>query len=284
MASGTGGQIFTPKRPDSRARGGRARRRTQRQETGPEPSGWTLRFGWRWVSGGMVVLIGAALAIIFTNPIFYVTQVEVGGVRAVSREDIFADTGIAGYHVFWMDPSVIEEQVTASASIESAEVVVLWPARVLIYVHEREPALVWEQEGRRYWVDINGNLMAERYEIPGLVTVISEEGSPLPYRCPGPGCPEGAVTIDPAVILGVQHLKTLQSSINVLYYDSVRGLSYQDERGWRVYFGVGADMSRRLVVYEALVDNLLSRGIRPAYVDVSNPEAPLYRVDTTREP
>jgi hypothetical protein len=155
---------------------------------------------------------------------------------------------------------------------------------VLIYIHEREPALVWEQEGHHYWVDINGNLMQERYPIPGLVTVISEEGSSLPYRCPGPGCPEGVATIDPAVILGVQHLKTLRSDIDVLYYDSVRGLSYQDERGWRAYFGVGADMSRRMAVYEALVSNLLSRGIHPTYVDVSNPEAPFYRVDALREP
>lgn len=279
MTSATSGPIFTPRRPDSPRHRGRRRQSSRRSERAAGRFAFALRFGWRWVSVGIVILIGAILTVVFTNPIFYVTQVEVGGVRAVSPEEVFANTGIAGYHVFWVAPSVIAERVIASPNVESAEVTVLWPARVRVYVREREPALVWEHENRRYWVDVNGHLMPERYEIPGLVRVVSGEGSSLPYRCPDPGCLDVDTTIDPAIVLGAQHLRTLRSSIDVLDYDSVRGLSYQDGRGWRVYFGIGADMSRRLVIYEALVDNLLSRGIRPVYVDVSNPEAPLYRID-----
>jgi hypothetical protein len=64
----------------------------------------------------------------------------------------------------------------------------------------------------------------------------------------------------------------------MLYYDPARGLSYQDGRGWRGYFGVGTNMDLKLVIYESLVANLQSRGITPVYVDVSNPGAPFYRV------
>lgn len=267
--------IYTPSRTDSP----RARRRTPVAQR----PGLRVRVGWRWVSGGLALAIGVGLGVVFSNPIFYVTQVEVGGLRTVPAEEVFADTAIAGYHIFWIDPAVVAERVAASPSIESAEVAVLWPARVVIYVHEREPALVWEQGGRSYWVDVNGNLMLQRSGAPNLVRVISE-GDGLPYRCPGPGCPEGAVTIDPGVVLGAQHLRTLRSNIDVLYYDSVHGLSYHDGRGWRAYFGVGTNMDRKLIIYEALVANLLARGIRPSYIDVSNSDAPFYGIAGISEP
>jgi hypothetical protein len=167
--------------------------------------------------------------------------------------------------------------VRASPSLDDAQVVVQWPARVVILVQEREPSLVWEQEGRAYWIDVNGNLMLARQDIPELLRVVNE-GQTIPFRCPGsPGCAEDAITIDPAVVQGAQQLKTLRPELDVLYYDSVRGLSYQDERGWRGYFGLGTDMNVKLVVYETLIENLTARGIRPATIDVSSPEAPYYQ-------
>jgi len=58
----------------------------------------------------------------------------------------------------------------------------------------------------------------------------------------------------------------------------VHGLSYQDGRGWRAYFGVGINMGLKLAIYETLVADLVSRGIQPIYIDVSDPDAPFYRV------
>jgi len=279
--SGTGGEIITPKRIEpQRGRRRRPRRGAPRRETPVRSSGPPARFSWRWMSGSLVVLIGLALGIIFSNPVFYVTQIEVGGARSITPEELFAHTQIAGYHILWIDPVVIAERILdSSPNIETAEVTVLWPARVVVYIQEREPALVWEYEGSRFWVDVNGNVMPERYDVPGLVHIVSEAGSPLPYRRPDPNLPEGAAVLDPSVILGAQNLRTLRSNIDVLYYDSVRGLSYQDGRGWRVYFGVGTDMSRRLVIYEELVDSLLARGVHPAYINVANPDAPFYGVE-----
>jgi hypothetical protein len=120
--------------------------------------------------------------------------------------------------------------------------------------------------------------MVERRDIPTLLHVINE-GEAIPFQCPGPLCADqDTITIDPEVVRGAQHLKTLRVNIDVLYYDPVRGLSYQDGRGWRAYFGIGATMDTKLVTYETLVANLESRGLRPLYIDVSNPNAPYYRV------
>lgn len=230
------------------------------------------------MSAGLAVAIVVLGIVVLTNKAFRVARAEVGGVRYVPAEEIFTQSGVAGMHVLTIDPAVVAERVARSPSLDSAQVLVRWPARVIVLVREREPAIVWEQGGARYWVDGRGNLMLLRRDIPSLVRVVNE-GEAIPFRCPGPACPdEGTVTIDPEVVLGTQHLKTLRDNIDMLYYDPVRGLSYQDGRGWRGYFGVGADMDFKLAIYETLVADLEARGLYPVYIDVSNPDAPFYRI------
>ncbi len=265
--------IRTPRRTSSRQPVARPRPRAPlRRLLAP------LMFSWRWVSLSMVLALSAALIAIFTNKAFTVAQVEVGGVRYMPAAEIFALSEVAGRHILQVDPREVVTRLQTSPSIDSAQALVRWPARVIILVREREPALVWEQGEERYWVDVNGHLMPLRAELPQLVRVINE-GEAIPFRCPGPACDEGdVISIDPAVVLGAQHLKTLRPNIDVLYYDPARGLSYQDGRGWRGYFGVGTDMNLKLVVYETLVADLEARGLHPVYIDVSNPDAPFYQV------
>jgi hypothetical protein len=78
------------------------------------------------------------------------------------------------------------------------------------------------------------------------------------------------------VLDGALSLRTLRPSINALYYRPSDGLSYQDERGWRVHFGAGTDMNQKLVLYETILDDLLLRGINPRYISVSNKSKPYY--------
>lgn len=236
------------------------------------------RIPWRLVSGLLFLLILGFGIFLFTSPMFYVTRAEVGGLRYTSPEEIYTQSGIAGYHVLWVDPAAVARQIAGNPSLDRAEVLVRWPARVVILVGEREPAIVWQQSGKGYWVDVRGHLMLQRRDLPNLVRVINE-GEAIPFQCPGPRCAnQDSISIDTDVVLGTQHLKTLRPNIDVLYYDPSRGLSYQDGRGWRGYFGVGTDMDTKLVIYETLVDELMARGIQPVYIDVSNPDAPFYRV------
>ncbi len=234
-------------------------------------------FTWRYVSGGLALALLIAGVILFASPAFYVTRAEVGGLRYVPPEEIYTNSGIAGYHILWVEPDVVAERLLISPSISRAEVLVSLPARVVIVVREREPAMIWEQDGTAYWVDVNGNLMLKRADLPDLVRVINR-GESIPFRCPGPACdqPEGTVSIEPALVQGAQQLKTLRPEIAVLYYDPVRGLSLDDPRGWRGYFGIGTNMTRKLQVYEAIIGNLAARGILPTFLDVSDPEAPVY--------
>ena len=72
-------------------------------------------------------------------------------------------------------------------------------------------------------------------------------------------------------------LRELRPNIDRLFYRPAGGLSYQDGRGWRVYLGTGQNMHQKLVVYETVVEDLLSRGLQPEYIGVSNQERPYYK-------
>lgn len=88
---------------------------------------------------------------------------------------------------------------------------------------------------------------------------------------------ETSVTFVPQeVLLGALSLRELRPSITELYYRPSDGLSYQDDRGWRVHFGTGIDMNQKLVLYETILSDLLTRGISPRYISVSNKSKPYY--------
>ena len=78
------------------------------------------------------------------------------------------------------------------------------------------------------------------------------------------------------VLQGALKLRELRPNISELYYRPSEGLSYQDGRGWRVHFGTGTDMNQKLVLYETILDDLLTRGINPVYISVSNKYKPYY--------
>jgi hypothetical protein len=86
-----------------------------------------------------------------------------------------------------------------------------------------------------------------------------------------------AARVPVEAIEGALQLRELRPNIELLHYDPQHGLSYQDGRGWRGYFGVGTHMAQKLAVYETLVDNLISRGLHAAMISVENVNAPYYR-------
>ncbi len=232
----------------------------------------------RWLSLLIVIFITLTGAFVFAHPMFYVSTIEIGGIRYLPAEEVFARAGVSGFHILWVQPEQVEQSIAGSTSVDSVNAAVQWPARVIVVVNEREPALVWEEDGARYWVDVNGNMMVRRGEVANLVQVINLADS-IPFICPGPTCEQegdNIVQIDPALVSGAQQLKTLRDTITVLYYSEPEGLGFDDERGWRAYFGTGVNMDVKLVVYERLVAELLAQDERITYIDVSNPVAPFY--------
>jgi hypothetical protein len=222
----------------------------------------------RWISLGLLALIGCGVYLLGADRAFYVADVAVEGTVTLSPEAVIESSGVEGRHIFWLNPAAVARQLLAMPNLLTATVQLEWPNQVKIAVTERAPVMAWDQRGQRFWVDEQGQLMEARQERSDLLVILSQESEEL---APGSRIPDEALR-------GALQLRNLRPNINSLYYDRENGLSYQDGRNWRAYFGLGHDMNQKLVVYEALVDDLVARDLQPEYISVINKEKPYYRV------
>lgn len=286
-----------------------ARKRRRRKKTEPVRFGLsTLKrfvFSSRWLSLGLLAVTIYALVDIYNEQRFYLTYIPVEGSVAVSPEEIAEVSGLAGSHVFAADPSAAAKNIGALPGIVSSTVTLQWPNQVYIEVSEEAPVAVWLENGAEYGIALNGRLIPAIRANPGLLRIESEikpaTGSSSGDRTPAEmtgredQSAAGAAAKDDSsknakeivasfafipsdVLEGAMQLRELRPAIDKLYYQPMGGLSYQDGRGWRGYFGTGHQMNQKLAVYETVVTDLLARGIYPEYISVSNQEKPFYKI------
>jgi len=294
-------QLKMPKTADKRRR---------RKKTEPVRFGLnTLKrflFSSRWISLGLLIVSVYALVDIYREQRFYLTYIPVEGSVAVSPDEIAEASGLAGRHAFAADPTEAARKIGEIPGIISATVTLRWPNQVFIAVNEEVPVAIWAENDREFGVTQSGRLIPAVQLRQDLLRIESEtEFTPFPIggdRTSGKlslpkekddagsasantknGKDDGQekqltslAFIPPDILNGAMQLQALRPTIDTLYYKPAGGLSYEDERGWRGYFGTGMQMNQKLVVYEAIVADLKARGIQPEYISVSNQEKPYY--------
>jgi len=242
------------------------------QAARPKPeaaAGWFhIQLGWRAMSLTIVMLLSSLLLHMMSSPDYFVNSINLAGARYVPGEEIYRASSVASLNTFWVNPEQIQTQVEAVPGVKTARVEVAWPNEVFIEVTENEPVLAWSQGGQTVWVDQDGVIFPARGELAGLLPIVADDATT--------GLASNT-RIPVAVIEGALQLKQLRSNIELLHYDAVNGLSYQDGRNWRGYFGAGPDMEVKLAVYETLIADLLARGIQPTVISVVDKDAPYYR-------
>jgi cell division septal protein FtsQ len=187
---------------------------------------------------------------------------------------LLAKSGLVNRHVFAVDPGEAATRIGEMPGVVTATVTLVWPNQIAVRIGEDGPIAVWEQSGDQYWIDELGQLTKARAETTSLLVIRSEIGSPV----------DEDTFVGADVLAGALQLRELRPNIDVLYYRPGSGLSYQDGRGWRAYFGTGTDMSQKLAVYETLVEDLQRRGIFPVYISVTNQDRPYYGFSAGQSP
>ncbi|NWF69635.1 MAG: FtsQ-type POTRA domain-containing protein [Chloroflexi bacterium] len=231
-------------------------------EHGVRPRGMS----WRLVSAAIVVLLLVVLVLFFTFDAFYVRSIRVGGLRYLTVEEVFALSGIVvpgegNQHLFWLDPEAIRYNILRSPGIADAQVRIDWPPNMVeIIIQEREPALVWEQGGVAVWLDVHGRVMRQREDRPDLLR-ISAQGEI------DENILDAGARLDQDIVTGALQLQELLPDLTMLRYDAVKGLGFQDPRGWEVWFGVGTEMPDRVLIYQDLANDLVARGIQPGEIN-----------------
>jgi cell division septal protein FtsQ len=197
-----------------------------------------IQFGWRLVSGLMVVSLSVLLYYLWTLPLFQVVNAEVAGLSRLNARDINTVLNVANQPIFAMDAKKMEQKIgSAFPEFSDVDVKLGLPNTVHVDVVERLPLLKWHQEGRTTLVDANGFAFPERaLEEKGPAVVVEATGAP-------PAIPVGEIKDTSMQYLSVDMVSAILSmSAQVpagasLVYDTQHGLGWQEKQGWSVYFG-----------------------------------------------
>jgi len=242
-----------------------------------------LRLGWRLLSFVLVVVLGVALYLLWSMPQFRVSAAQVTGNQRLTANEIDAVLGLAGLPIFTLTPAQIEAQALRNyPELASVTASISLPNLVAVHVTERQPVILWQQDGGFTWIDATGVAFRPRGEAPGLVVVqaLAAPPAPPPAPAPEPGALAPPAFISAETVNAILTLAPFVPAGTPILYDPMAGLSWNDGRGWQAVFGSGAgDMPIKARVYQALVDNLSGRGIRPVLINVAYPNAPFYRLE-----
>lgn len=228
-----------------------------------------------WGAIALAVAAGALALWLAWDSRFYVYDAEVVGTRQLSPGALFEASGLNGLHILWARPGAIEsELLEAFPSLESVSVSCSLPSECTISVVERQPRVLWYDQDEMWWIDEEGAVFSANDE-GGSPEGANAAAGWWVVRGPLPRGDDG--NLEERVRVALTELWTSGRDVPTEYtYESDRGLSFTDRRGWRVIVGRGSGMDERLAALERLTAHLESNGVTPAFVDVRFPKAPYY--------
>lgn len=233
-------------------------RRTTRPRVKISSRGFSL-----FLAIGLVSLI----AYVFISDAFYVYDTTTVGNALVSADEIYPNSGVEGYSIFFIDPDQVEKNISSLPDIAEANVKVSLPNKMFVEVQERQPRAIWQTGQERYGVDEKGAILHLRGEVePGIVIADLDA---TPHR-PGDH-------IDPGLIAAAERYKTLLPQVTRFDYSQRYGLSLVDEHGWRIYLGDGESADIKVAIMKALVQRLESQGTTVEFIDLRCERTPYYR-------
>jgi hypothetical protein len=236
-----------------------------------------FQFSWRILSGLMALVLAAALYFAWNSPMFQVETPKVSGLQRLTETDIDLVLGITGQPVFTLYPPELRQQLAeAFPELSHIDVKIALPAEVVVEVVEREPVLVWSEDGKEVWLDAEGIAFTPRGEAPEL-PVVEGKRPAVPQQAGGE---QSTLYAEPALVTAALKMGGHAPEGTSIAYSEQHGLGWQDYRGWQVYFGTDLEqIDMKLQVYEAVVDNLDRRDIHPELISLEHLHAPYYRLE-----
>ncbi len=235
---------------------------------------------WRRTSALIAVLFCVSIYLALTLPYFHVSNADVLGNIRVSAEEINAALGVTGQSIFMVQPEEAEARLLMNYhELASAQVNVDLPHHVTVTVTEREPVILWQQDGGYTWIDSAGVAFRPRGLAEGLV-LVNGLGAPSVNIQAGIDPLNPAPFIQKGLVDAILALAPAVPADSAMIFDPSYGLGWKDSRGWNAFFGATEmdDMPMKAVVYQALVKDLLERGKIPEFISVAYPDAPFYRM------
>jgi len=230
-----------------------------------------VRHGRRFIA--LVLMAGVFLLgfYLLTNPRYMAGMPVVTGETILTDVQVSSIASVRGKCIFLVDPEAVEAQLESYPEVASARVRLKWPAEVEIEIEEREPVISWTDDGRVWWISDDGIAFLGRETSQTLPHLVSSESylqitdDPL------------EPVVNPAIVRAVQNLTIAMPEVQEFTFNPEHGLGFTDPHGWQAYFGMGGDLTQKMVVYQAVVSRLLENEYVPELVSVEQITAPYYR-------
>ncbi len=241
-----------------------------------------IHFEWRAASAMLVIVLSVVLYLLFTLPNFRVSMPKISGNQYLATETLNETLALSGKTIFTLVPEKLERDLLiAHPGLADVEVTLSLPNVANVTVKERQPALIWQQDGKVAWIDAEGIAFRATSQLDGLITVNALGSPPAPVvdtsaqreLAPPP-------YIAPETVLALQSLVTHVPPGTPIIYDPESGLGWTDPHGWTVQVGsITEDIGLKLRLYENIVAYFEQNNIQAVLVNLEHPHAPYYRME-----
>lgn len=227
-------------------------------------SGWTRS---KVLSAIVLVAALALLVMVHTEDrwFVYAEDVQFRNLQRLDAEQLYAQSGVDGWNIFWLRPAEVRARLLANPYIVDAQVALGLPGKLTVTVTEKQPVALWVTNRGSYWVTDDGAALpaAEDAEsdLPQIVdTLVEAQSVKFPER----------VTMDPdALHSALALMATMPALHNQVRYNKDYGLNFPmpDRPVW-VYWGGGENTERKLENLAAARRVLDQEGVEAQVVDV----------------
>jgi cell division protein FtsQ len=220
-----------------------------------------------------ILALAVGVAYLIRTPLFGLSAVRVDGVRAVSRAEVLAASGVrVGEPYLGLDLDAIRGRVAALPRVAAVWVARDYPSSLRITVTER-PAVASVSAGSVYWlVAADGTVLDAAGRRPRDLPYVASV--PLPDGVgPGTRLPPGNELANALAALGgmAPRLKAQVAGVNARSLDS---LEFTLKDGTRVLYGLAADQPAKDAAVLLVRRTLKREGREAQRIDVRNPSMP----------
>jgi cell division protein FtsQ len=267
-----------------------------------------FRIGWRLISFLLTAAFAFGLYQMWTKPEFRISEIKINGLQRINADEVLSALDLTGKRIFSIDPGAVKLTLERTfPELWDIKVHLIMPNQVSIQLLERQPMIAWDFSKFVLWVDAEGYLIPARNLEQDLLTIRADA---LPvYQLAS----EAEIDVDSLEIDRIvniirdkpqvknsfkqsiffafpkkitQNLLTAILQLNAwmpdekeLLYEAIRGVGWQDARGWEVFIGSKLEnINDKMLMYETIVRELDKQGIQPSLVSVEFLHAPYYRL------
>jgi len=251
-----------------------------------------LQLGWRYISGA-VFLLSLLIIISFSSlSTFQISTIHLKGAERLTPEIVLSKLDLAGTPIIKIEPETIQKRVEASfPDIKNPRVSISLPAKITIQLEEREPLILWEQEGSLKWIDAEGVVFPALGEADIVQKVLAAGNPPAAPRVVdlemdietgviSHQLEEVTPQTTPKFVEAILSLTPVVPEGSELLFDPQFGLGWRDPMGWLVYFGQDTtNIATKLSEYQTILAVLDQQDIIPALISLEFIHAPYYRLE-----